>query len=108
MFQPHSRTQPDQPGCTSTDSKSGDRKIVWVRVLPPAQASKSGGPRAPCRFELDLRYFSITCQSSENLDREGETPAIWPGPFTATVLQPGQNAAEQGRISTIPKAPKTL
>src|SRR5688572_1265737 len=40
-----------------------------VAELVDAPDSKSGGAKAPCRFEPDLRYLTNTCKTNEKSER---------------------------------------
>jgi hypothetical protein len=55
-----------------------------VAELVDAPDSKSGGAKAPCRFEPDLRYTDL---QEERLCVE-EPRFLHRGSFTATILQP--------------------
>src|SRR5918993_1031794 len=55
-----------------------------VAELVDAPDSKSGGAKAPCRFEPDLRYSRKLCKSSKNAAQIAEVPVFVPGFLAAT------------------------
>src|SRR5215210_1196202 len=73
-----------------------------VAELVDAPDSKSGGAKAPCRFEPDLRYSRSSCKSDEKLRHSDTAPNFLPGPFTATVLQPVSAGLLRGRAPRCP------
>jgi hypothetical protein len=64
--------------------------LGYVRTHPDI-GSQTENPviASLCRFESDLRYFSITCQRNENTDRRGKA---WPE-SQGRLLQPYCNRA---------------